>query len=104
MSSVESLLKATMNRLLIRLEEKARDAASKLSEIVEEAPEKLREEFDTFQEEVLVEAERLETESQQDQSSDPQARKKSHNNSTQQTIDRLRGKVSIISKKVEVRN
>ena len=92
-----------MNRLLARVGEGMADAAAGMAVAVQDAPERLRQEWDLFQEEVKAEAERLQ---RQDQ---PQAaaavdRSAAEHESLQQRIDRLRAQVADLSARLEERS
>ncbi len=84
MSSPDSLLRATLNRLAARLGHGLADAAAGLALLAQDAPERFSKEWDLFQQEVIAEADRLEQESGQDQ------------------IDRLRAKVADLNRQVEI--
>ena len=53
-----------MNRLLARVGEGMADAAAGMAVAVQDVPERIRQEWDLFQEEVKAEAERLQQENQ----------------------------------------
>ena len=102
MSSPDSLLRATLNRLAARLSHGLADAAVGLAALAQDAPERLSNEWDLFQQEVIAEADRLEQEIEQAEevkaSSSAQA-----SESAQAQIDRLRAKVADLNRKVEVK-
>ena len=60
MSDSEILLKAALNRISARITEKLINSAQEFTEIAEELPQKIQNEWDTFKEEVIEESERLE--------------------------------------------
>ena len=103
MSSPDSLLRATLNRLAARLSHGLADAAVGLAALAQDAPERLSDEWDLFQQEVIAEADRLEQEIDQAEevkaSSSVQA-----SESAQAQIDRLRAKVADLNRKVEVKH
>ncbi|HGY5532914.1 MAG: hypothetical protein AB8A49_06185 [Prochlorococcus sp.] len=103
MSSPDSLLRATLNRLAARLSHGLADAAVGLAALAQDAPERLSNEWDLFQQEVIAEADRLEQEIDQAEevkaSSSVQA-----SESAQAQIDRLRAKVADLNRKVEVKH
>ncbi len=103
MSSPDSLLRATLNRLAARLSHGLADAAVGLAALAQDAPERLSNEWDLFQQEVIAEADRLEQEIDQAEevkaSSSVQA-----SESAQAQIDRLRAKVADLNLKVEVKH
>ena len=103
MSSPDSLLRATLNRLAARLSHGLADAAVGLAALAQDAPERLSNEWDLFQQEVIAEADRLEQEIDQAEevkaSSSMQA-----SESAQAQIDRLRAKVADLNRKVEVKH
>ena len=103
MTPPDALLRAAMNRLLARVGEGMADAAAGMAVAVQDAPERLRQEWDLFQEEVKAEAERLQ---RQDQ---PQAaaaadRSGAEHEPLQQRIDRLRAQVADLSTRLEERS
>ena len=103
MSDPEILLKAAINRITARITEKLINSAQDFSEIAEEIPKKVKEEWSNFKEEVIEETERLEkeTNSSKEQSSNQPSTKK---DLTQAQIDKLRSKVIEINKNIEERN
>ena len=56
MGSPDALIRATVNRLSARLGHGLADAAAELAVLAQDAPERLRQEWDLFQEEVQAEA------------------------------------------------
>ena len=103
MSDPEILLKAAINRITARVTEKLINSAQDLSEIAEDIPKKVKEEWSNFKEEVLEETERLkkDTNSSKEPSSNHPATKK---DLTQAQIDKLRSKVIEINKSIEEKN
>ena len=103
MSDPEILLKAAINRITARITEKLINSAQDFSEIAEEIPKKVKEEWSNFKEEVIEETERLEkeTNSSKEQSSYQPSTKK---DLTQSQINKLRSKVIKINKSIEERN
>jgi hypothetical protein len=100
MPSPDVLLKATVSRLAARLGHGLAEAAAEVAVLAQDAPERLRREWDLFQEEVQAEAERLQY---GDQPPSPEAPEPpsatdsatdSATESPQQQIDRLRAKVA----------
>ena len=101
MSSPDRLLQATFNRLAARLGQKAIETAAEIAYIAKDAPEKIKQELDLFQEEVLAEADRLDKESAHEQSTEGLENTASNNESPQLKIDHLREKVAELSRKLE---
>ena len=62
MTSRDALLRAAMHRVIARMGHGVADAAAGLAVLVQDAPDRVRQEWDLFQEEVKAEAERLERE------------------------------------------
>ena len=60
MGSSEALIRATVNRISARLGHGFADAAAELAVLAQDAPQRLRQEWDLFQDEVRAEAERIE--------------------------------------------
>ncbi len=103
MSSTETLLKATLNRLTARLRKGLIDLANDFATVADKAPDKLRKEWDLFQEEVYEEVERLKTEAANNEEA-ASTNKKSDSSNPQDKIDRLRAKVAELSRKIEAKN
>tara|TARA_Y100001968_G_C19229710_1_gene653858 strand:+ start:533 stop:844 length:312 start_codon:yes stop_codon:yes gene_type:complete len=103
LSDPEILLKAAINRISARITEKLKNSAQELSEIAEEIPQKLQNEWSCFKEEVIEESERLakKTTTSEEKISNHQS---SQEDPTQATIDNLRSKVIEINKSIEERN
>ena len=103
MSDSEILLKAALNRITARIQEKLIKSAQEFSEIAEEIPQKLQDEWSSFKEEVIEESERLEkkkTSSKEKNSNQPSTKE----DLTQAQINKLRSKVIEINKSIEERN
>jgi hypothetical protein len=60
MSTPQTLVQAALNRLTARLGSGLADAAAGFAVLAQDAPERLRQEWDLFREEVALEAQRLE--------------------------------------------
>ena len=103
MSDSEILLKAAINRITARIQEKILNSAQEFAEIAEEIPQKLQEEWASFKEEVIEESERLEkeTNSSKEKNSNQQSNKE---DPTQIQINKLRSKVIEINKSIEEKN
>ena len=103
MSDSEILLKAAINRITVRIKEKIIKSAEEFSEIAEEIPQRLQDEWSNFKEEVIEESERLEkqTNSSKGKKSNQPSNKA---DLTQTQIDKLRSKVIAINKSIEERN
>ena len=103
MSDSEILLKAAINRITARIQEKILNSAQEFSEIAEEIPQKLQEEWASFKEEVIEESERIEkdTNSSKAKNSNQQSNKE---DPTKTQIDKLRSKVIEINKSIEEKN
>ena len=103
MSDSEILLKAAINRINARIKEKLIDSAQEFSEMAEEIPQRIQEEWCSFKEEVIQESERLreKTKSSEEKHSKEQFTKE---DLIQSQIDKLRSKVIEINKSIEERN
>ena len=103
MSDSEILLKAAINRITARLTEKLINSAQEFTEIAEELPQKLQNEWSSFMEEVIEESKRLEkkTNTSTEKSS---TEKSSKEDLIQIQIDSLRSKVININKDIEGKN
>jgi len=103
LSDSEILLKAAINRISARITEKLINSAQEFTEIAEELPQKLQNEWSTFKEEVIEESERLEkkTNASKEKSSKEQLSKE---DLIQIKIDNLRSKVVELNKDIEGEN
>ena len=103
MSDSDILLKAAINRISARITKKLINSAQEFSEIAEEIPQRLQDEWSRFKEEVIEESERLEKKanSSKEKNSNQQSTKE---DLTQVQIDNLRSKVIEINKYIEERN
>ena len=103
MSDSEILFKAVINRITARITEKLINSAQEFSEIAEEIPQRLQEEWSNFKDEVIEESARLEKErnsAKQEDSNQPSTKEVI----TQVQIDNLRSKVIEINKSIEEKN
>ena len=103
MSDSEILLKAAINRIAARITEKVINSAQEFTEIAEELPQKLQNEWTSFKEEVIEESERLgkKTNASKEKSSKEELSKE---DLIQIKIDNLRSKVIDINKDIEGKN
>ena len=92
-----------MNRIAARITEKVINSAQEFTEIAEELPQKLQNEWSSFKEEVIEESERLEkkTNESKEKTSEQQLSKE---DLIQIQIDSLRSKVININKDIEGKN
>ena len=92
-----------MNRIAARITEKVINSAQEFTEIAEELPQKLQNEWSSFKEEVIKESERLEkkTNASKEKSSNEQLSKEDF---IQTQIDSLRSKIIDINKDIEEKN
>ncbi len=101
MTPPDALLRAAMNRLIARVGEGMADAAAGVAVAVQDAPERIRQEWDLFQEEVKAEAERLQQEEEQPHTAPASDRSGTEHAPLQQRIDRLRAQVADLSTRLE---
>ena len=103
MSDSDILLKAAINRITARITNKLINSAEEFSEIAEEIPQRLQDEWSCFKEEVIKESERIEkeTNSSKEKNSNQQSTKE---DLTQTQIDKIRSKVIEMNKRIEERN
>ncbi len=89
--------------MAIRIKEKLINSAEEFSEIADEIPQRLKDEWSSFKEEVIKESERLENNktSSKEQNSSQQSKRE---DLIQSQIDSLRSKVIEINKNIEERN
>ena len=92
-----------MNRITARITKKVINSAQEFTEIADELPQKLQNEWSTFKEEVIEESERLEkkTNASKEKSSKEHS---SREDLIQIQIDKLRSKVININKDIEGKN
>ena len=110
MGSSDAFIRATVNRISARLGHGLADAAAEIAVLAQDAPERLRQEWELFQDEVRAEAERLE------QVEAPAARTSSSGVesaeittdsnclSPQEMVDQLRASVDEINRFLEARS
>ena len=103
MSDSEILLKAAINRIAARITEKLINSAQEFTEITEELPQKIQNEWSSFKQEVIEESERLgkKTNAPKEKNSKEQLSKE---DLIQIQIDNLRSKVIEINKDIEGKN
>ena len=106
MSDSEILLKAAINRIAARISKKVINSAEELAEITENLPEKIKDEWKIFKDEVLKESERLEQNAKNTNINEDKDTKKNLTNDDliQIKIDELRSKVIEINKNIEEAN
>ena len=102
MGSADALIRATLNRIGARVGHGLADTAAELAVLAQDAPSRLRQEWDLFQDEVRAEAERLErTEQEGNPSSGEAASDELSDRRPQELIDQLRATVADLSKRIE---
>ena len=104
MTQPQTLVQAALNRLSARLGSGLADAAAELAVLAQDAPERLRQEWTLFREEVELEAERLERGEADDLDAvaDLQATPvPTGNGDPQQQIDALRAQVARLARRLE---
>ena len=110
MTSRDALLRAAMHRVIARMGHGVADAAAGLAVLVQDAPDRVRQEWDLFQEEVKAEAERLDREedgSGVDATSSPASASTAsavEEESLQVKIDQLRARVAELGLRIEERS
>ena len=105
MTSRDALLRAAMHRVLARMGHGVADAAAGFAVLVQDAPDRVRQEWDLFQEEVKAEAERLDRENG-GRGVDAQSSSASSvdEESLQTKIDQLRSRVAELGIRMEDRS
>jgi len=99
MSRPEMLLQAALNRLAARAGDQALEAAAQLSQLAQEAPQRVQQELQLFWDEVQQEAQRLERD-QQPGAGHP-ARTTDDDSDPQRQIDGLRRQVAELTRRLE---
>jgi hypothetical protein len=99
MSTPQTLVQAALNRLTARLGSGLADAAAGLAVLAQDAPERFRQEWDLFREEVELEAQRLES-GEAAPSAEPSATQPMALD-PQQQIDQLRAQVARVARRLE---
>ena len=101
MGSPDALIRAAVHRIGARVGHGLADTAAELAVFAKDAPERLRQEWELFQEEVREEAERLERGDSSPVASDAVSVQGPTTESPQQVIDRLRASVADLSQRIE---
>ena len=101
MSTPQTLVQATLNRLSARLGSGMADAAAGLAVLAQDAPERLRQEWDLFREEVEMEAQRLARPDHNDATPDAVASPPAAPVDPQDQIDQLRAQVARLAQQLE---
>ena len=99
MSTPQTLVQAALNRLTARLGSGLADAAAGLAVLAQDAPERFRQEWDLFREEVELEAERLERGEAEPSPGAPASAPMPVD--PQQQIDQLRAQVARVARRLE---
>ena len=101
MSSSETLLRAAFNRLTARLQSKITSSASETTAFMKKAPDQLKKEWDEFKEEIVAEAQKLDSETNETNSWEEISFKGEDSLSQQKKIDLLRKKIAELTNKME---
>ena len=105
MTSRDALLRAAMHRVIARMGHGVADAAAGLAVLVQDAPDRVRQEWDLFQEEVKAEAERLGREKdERDEDAVSAPASSMEEESLQIKIDQLRARVAELGMRMEERS
>jgi len=100
MSSSDTIIQAILNRIAVRSSSGLSELATKVTGMLDNAPEKLREEWDLFQKEVIDEVDRIENTSVDDPFTSSPV-EDSVAVEPQEKLDQLRAKVSKLNVQVE---
>jgi len=101
MSEPQTLVQAALNRLSARLGSGLADAAAGLAVLAQDAPERLRQEWDLFKEEVELEAQRLEHGEQEVPAAESPMTGSAPVADPQTQIDQLRAQVTRLARRLE---
>ena len=99
MPTSETILRATFNRLKARLGSGFMASVSKAAILMQEAPDRFKEEWDLLQKEISSEADRLDNDEDIDNEEIPFPQDNSV--TSQNRVDKLRAKVAKLTKKIE---
>ena len=99
MSTPQTLVQAALNRLSARLGSGLVDAAAGLAVLAQDAPERFRQEWDLFREEVELEAQRLERGEPAGTSDAPASEPVPAD--PQHQVDQLRAQVARVARRLE---
>ena len=101
MQNTETLLKAALNRLSVRLGEKVIEAAAEIAVVAKEAPDELKKEWELLKEEIIKEAERIELENNNENLKNNSSGQESSKNKTLEKIDQIRSKIQDLNKTID---
>ncbi len=104
MNSSETLAKAAFNRLKARLGKNFLSSLSETANFMKDAPEVIQKEWDLLKEEIIIEAERLDQLENKETSSQDISLNKEEVDDDQNTIDRIREKLSKLTNQLEEGN
>ncbi|WP_269622284.1 hypothetical protein [Prochlorococcus marinus] len=101
MVSSKTFLRATVSRLKVRCEKIIVSSISEASVLFKNAPDRIEQEWDALKEEIVNEAFRLDAINNPETVSQDSPLQNQEPESSQNQIDRIREKISIITKSIE---
>lgn len=101
MSAPQSLVQAALQRLGARLGSGLVDAAANLALLAQDAPERLRQEFQLFWDEVEAEAARIERDDQMERDDQQEVAITAPSVDIQDQIDALRARVAAMARRLD---
>ena len=117
MGSTDAFIRAAVSRIGARIGHGLADAAAEIAVLAQDAPDRLRQEWELFQEEVRLEAERLENGEPNPSTADPTTASNTSavtdptavmsqpsTRSPQEMVDQLRASVAELNRILEVRS
>lgn len=117
MGSTDAFIRAAVSRIGARLGHSLADAAAEIAVLAQDAPDRLRQEWELFQEEVRAEAERLENEESSPSTGDATAVKaptavthptavvaQPSTRTAQEMVDQLRASVAELNRMLEAKS
>ncbi len=101
MASSETLLKAVLNRLKTRLDNKLASSALKASDFIKVTPDQIKKQWDLFKEEVIDEADRMNEMQNEGKDLHKDLSQKATSDTLQSKINKLKKEIVKLSTQIE---